>query len=291
MPLDKNTVAVVVVNHRQAGNVLRLRQEYSRTRSSYSFFMIVVDSGSSGDDPEILRRELSSRSDTELILSPQNLGYSRGNNIGLRRAYELGIRYCFIVNPDISVGEDSNLDALVNFLQRDKRYMAAYPQVINAHSGRRETVYYNPENIFWLVIYPNLFFLFYPMTKLIRLARRRHLEKHGVDRVFSAMGCFLCLDVFAAARFGFYDEDFFLYAEEQVLGERIRRRRKYSALVYASSVRHLHDSREASEETKGRDSYIKFLRKYKRYPSWLEKLVVASKLDRRTFKRLVFSGR
>jgi len=74
----------------------------------------VVDNGSTAGDPEVLKAEFP---EAKLIRSPSNVGYSRANNMALRRASG---RYCILVNNDILV-PDHALRALVEFMDSHPR--------------------------------------------------------------------------------------------------------------------------------------------------------------------------
>ena len=76
---------------------------------------IVVDSASSDGTAGMVSAEFP---DVQLIASAENLGYTRGNNLGLRRS--LG-RYAFVLNPDTEVAPA----ALASMLD----YMEAHPRV------------------------------------------------------------------------------------------------------------------------------------------------------------------
>src|SRR5260370_23738906 len=63
--------------------------------------IIVVDNGSSAEARERLRRDLPKT--VTFIQSDQNLGFAGGNNLGIRKAMELGARYVLLINNDAAV--------------------------------------------------------------------------------------------------------------------------------------------------------------------------------------------
>ena len=60
--------------------------------------ILVVDNDSSDDS-----RQLVLNFPVELLVSPVNLGWSGGNNLGIRRAMEVGASYVVLANNDIKV--------------------------------------------------------------------------------------------------------------------------------------------------------------------------------------------
>jgi GT2 family glycosyltransferase len=65
---------------------------------------IVVDNGSSDGTEEAVRRGFPS---VQLIRSKQNLGFAEGNNLGLRRALQLGADYVLVLNNDTLLDPDA----------------------------------------------------------------------------------------------------------------------------------------------------------------------------------------
>ena len=76
--------------------------------------MFVIDNGSSEDISLIAMRH----PEVLLIRNQDNLGFSGANNIGIRKAAELGIEYCWILNNDTEVAPDC-LARLVQALDSD----------------------------------------------------------------------------------------------------------------------------------------------------------------------------
>jgi hypothetical protein len=77
--------------------------------------VIVVDSASADGSPDMVRQRFP---DARLIASPVNLGFSKGNNLGV--AHSSG-RYILLLNPDTEVLDDA-LEVMV-------AYMDSYPEV------------------------------------------------------------------------------------------------------------------------------------------------------------------
>lgn len=63
--------------------------------------VVVVDNASTDGTAELLRRDFPQ---VEHLALPENLGYGRANNEGLRRALALGAEFVALVNNDVTVG-------------------------------------------------------------------------------------------------------------------------------------------------------------------------------------------
>jgi GT2 family glycosyltransferase len=97
-------VTAVVLNHRHADDTLRCVGALAQ--SDHPRLSIVVVDNDSG--PDVVDRLVDGlEATTSLILSPENVGYAAGNNLGIRRALRLGADLVWLVNPDVVVTPDT----------------------------------------------------------------------------------------------------------------------------------------------------------------------------------------
>ncbi len=117
-------LSVIIVNW----NVRDLLRECLRSIQAgggdLSLEIIVVDSASSDDSVAMVRSEFPS---VRLIPCTENVGFPRGNNIGLREARG---DYLLLLNPD-TVVVDNALAVLVSYLQANPDVGAVGPQLLN----------------------------------------------------------------------------------------------------------------------------------------------------------------
>ncbi|MEI7817058.1 MAG: glycosyltransferase family 2 protein [Desulfuromonadales bacterium] len=85
---------------------------------TYSNFKIIIIDNDSTDGSEVILRERFP--DIELIQAGSNLGFSGGNNIGIRYALERGAEYIWLLNNDTVVARES-LSELVKVVVSDDR--------------------------------------------------------------------------------------------------------------------------------------------------------------------------
>ncbi|MBM3278510.1 MAG: glycosyltransferase family 2 protein [Candidatus Handelsmanbacteria bacterium] len=85
----------------------------------------VVDNASADGSPQMVREDFPQ---VKLLVSPQNLGFSRGNNLALERAEG---EYLLLLNSDTRV-EPGALGGLVDFMATHPRIGAAGPMLLNA---------------------------------------------------------------------------------------------------------------------------------------------------------------
>jgi len=178
------------------------------------------------------------RSSMVLIQSRSNRGYAAGNNIGIRMALAVGSDYALILNGDTIVRKGC-LQALVEYMESHPSCGLAGPKVvfpngeINHTCARRRPRW--PEYFFRLGLGRRLL----PGNRWIR----SHIYAGEYD--FSAPRC---VDVISGAcmlirketldAVGLLDENTFLYLEEFILHEKLRKTSYETAIVPAGEIIH-----------------------------------------------------
>lgn len=132
--MEQPQVAVIVLNCN--GRVDTLECLYSLTGLTYpNYEVIVVDNGSTDGSPEAIRDAFPV---IRLLVNVDNLGYARGNNVGIRCALSQGADYVFLLNNDTVVAP-ALLDELVAAAQADPQIGLVGPKIY----------YYDQRNRLW----------------------------------------------------------------------------------------------------------------------------------------------
>lgn len=91
-------VAVVILNFKTKNDTLKCIK--SVKQSDFKDFEIIVVDNHSGDD---LEEEIKKIKDINFVQSEDNLGYTGGNNLGIKKALEQQAEYVFILNADTEI--------------------------------------------------------------------------------------------------------------------------------------------------------------------------------------------
>lgn len=182
--------------------------------------VLVVDNGSSDDSAQALREACP---DYEVLETGENLGFTGGNNAGIRRALEMGADYVFLLNNDTVVEPDA-LTRLVEAAQALPEYGILTP-VIN---------YYDRPDEAWFAG--------------SRMDLKRGVAVHDNSHVPArtdpprdvpwTTGCAMLIPAPVIQDVGGFDERYFLNWEDVDLSLRIRATGKTIALVPAARILH-----------------------------------------------------
>ena len=95
-------VAVVILNYKVKDRLLSCL--HSVQDSNYKDLEIFVVDNNSGDE---LEQEIKESSVLHFYQSGANLGYTGGNNIGIKAALAAGAAYILVLNPDTLINPDT----------------------------------------------------------------------------------------------------------------------------------------------------------------------------------------
>lgn len=198
-------LSIVIVSWNVAPLLRDCLASIARGRGTLDIEVIVVDSNSSDNSPELVAAEFS---EVTLVRCDENVGFPRGNNIGIAKAHG---RYILLLNPDTLIQGEA-LATMVSYLEAHPDVGVVGPQLHNmdgsVQSSRRR--------------FPNLTIGFFESTWLQPLAPRPLLDRYyGLDLpddqtndVDWVMGAALMTRQEIVAQVGGLDEAYFMYSEE-----------------------------------------------------------------------------
>jgi N-acetylglucosaminyl-diphospho-decaprenol L-rhamnosyltransferase len=232
--LDQVTVVVVTFN--SAHCVAALAQALATIRN-----VIVVDNGSLDGTTDAVKRSIPQ---AQLIPNSRNLGFGAANNLALRR---VETRFALLLNPDCETNANE-IQRLLVAVKEDPGFAIAVPQLVSP-SGQLEVNYRWPSTD-W---------------------RSSGPPADGPCCVGFVCGAAMLFNMEVMSQVGFFDEEFFLYYEDDDLCKRVFDQKRQMLVI--PSVRMTHRSRGSvggkhrwrSEYLRGfhhAQSKIRFAKKY-----------------------------
>ena len=170
---------------------------HSLQRSSYTnFTTIVVDNGSTDGSVLAIRKAFP---DLVVIINPDNLGFTGGNNIGIRHALENGADYVWLLNNDTIVEPDT-LAKLVAKAESSPSTALLSP-VIHWHD--------DPDSIQFYLSYVD-----WGTYNIINFSQEEQERYAGRSMDYSLWGTALFIKRQVLEKLGGLDDRFFAYAED-----------------------------------------------------------------------------
>lgn len=211
--------AVVVLNYNDHENTIK----YVKNISKYDIIdkIIIVDNHSTILNEVKILKELESEK-VEVISSNKNGGYSYGNNIGLKYLEKIGnYEYVAISNPDVFVDENT-IKKSIDFLKEHKKVAIVSPRM-HFISGPARRAAWKKRTILTDIANSTRLtqLLFYYFFKRGEYSKKDY--KNEALKVDCVAGSFFIAKYDALRKINLLDEKTFLFYEEDILGERIRK--------------------------------------------------------------------
>ena len=197
------------------------------------------------------------------VHAPSNLGFARGNNLGVKHANELyDPEYYLFSNTDIELPEKLELSRLQKVLEEHPEMAVAGPRVTGP-DGVTQSPSPRPEivgrhiisNLLWPV---NLF------IPAIHKLNRYAVDDPVTGPAYYVVGAFMLVRRSSFEAVGGFDEHTFLYMEEGILAERLRRLGLGEYYVDEVAIRHEEGGSTGSTRTRDRKALDNLLKKRKR---------------------------
>jgi len=187
-----------------------------------NYEIMVVDNGSTDGSREMIGRDFPY---VKLIKNNENLGFAKGNNIGIEEAMKRGTDYILLLNNDVVV-DPRFLIELIAVAGSDEKIGMANPKIY----------YYDKPDVIWSA-----------GTKFNRIFKS--FDERGKGEIdkgqFSKMkdvngltGCAMLIRKEVIRKTGFFNEDYFRVAEDSEYSIRVKRAGYRVAFVPASVIWH-----------------------------------------------------
>ena len=189
--------------------------------------IVVVDNQSPDDSYESLRKTYRDDERIIIIQAPSNGGFARGNNIGIRKCVELGIEHIIVTNSDVVFLDDA-AQVLVKCLTEHNAVMAG-PQILDENRAKD-----------WMPIIKRKGYLQYLGWRRSQSALL-DTNYDGADcEVQLVSGCCFAINASRFIEMGAFDENTFLYHEEEILSVQAERCNYPILFCPSAVVQHFH---------------------------------------------------
>lgn len=246
-------ISIVIVTY-NAENYIEecINSILAQTYSSYN--IIIVDNNSSDNTRRIIKKMMEHVDRIHLLQNNSNLGFSRACNFGIKHAFDVfRSKFILLLNQD-TVIQENLLSELT--LWHNKTGDGAYcPKILIKKN----------HTIWWI---GTKFLNTKDLFKHINLSVSYHAGKEMEDtflikqpvEIEAITGCVLFLPKKIIDEVGYFDEQFFMYAED--LDYSIRLRKKgYKMYIIPNTVVY-HDVPLTDEALKYKNNVIKTLKRY-----------------------------
>ncbi len=221
------STAIIILNYNDSDTTLRMIKQIKKYK--VLDYIVIVDNCSTDNSYEILKKE--EKENIDVIKTEKNNGYASGNNYGIKYAIEKrNADYLIISNPDIIVDEKT-IEKLIKEL-RFKNISLIAPAI--KELGKISRGWKLPKLKNDLLSNINYFHKY--ADKDLQYNESKYKDK--LTEVEVVKGCFFIIKSDVIKEIDYFDENTFLYYEENILGKKLKDKNYKSYILNNTEVKH-----------------------------------------------------
>ena len=227
---EKNRLGIVIINYNGAADTKFCLNSLGQANlQNLEVFIEIIDNGSTLTNYHLLQesiKELTSKSKKNLKIhverSEDNLGFTGGNNLGIRNLLSKNVEYILFLNNDTFI-EKNMLKVLVNVLKQSQTIGIVSPKIYFAPGYEYHEARYHEKDlgkVIWyaggLIDWRNVYFSHRGVDEV----DRGQYDLAGTTDFIT--GCAMMIKTEVLAKTGIFDERYFLYLEDADLSMRVK---------------------------------------------------------------------
>jgi len=204
---DSKKVAIIIVNFNGNDDTFLCLESLRKIRYQ-DFQIILIDNAS--DNQSGFEKEINARfPEVKLFLEKENLGFSGGNNVGIKYALENNFDYILLLNNDTEVSKNF-LDVLVDYGERNKNTGIISPKIF----------FHDAPNTIW---YGGGKFSWFGGGQHMDYMKEDGRKEEEPKKIEYATGCAMLIKKEVFENIGLFEDAFFLYYEDTDFSLRARK--------------------------------------------------------------------
>lgn len=248
-------VLFIILNYKTYEETVKLVNELNNDGLGDKYILI-VDNASPNESYEVLCNFVAHLDKVEVILSPENGGFAKGNNFGLRYAKKLKPKYVCIINNDVHF-PISVVDRLCIWYERLPNVAMIAPVQILPNGEKAQFGNMDIPNI-WIDMASYIPYLSNIIYKNKMDIYSENTEIEGVHRIGLLPGAFSFVSYNLIEDLGFFDELTFLFCEERFFAQKAKKRGLYNYIILNEHYLHQHSMTISSEASKKKQREMMF---------------------------------
>ncbi|MCD7789580.1 MAG: glycosyltransferase family 2 protein [Bacteroides thetaiotaomicron] len=243
MDIDISRIALIVLNF--CSPDLTIKNTELALSNNKGVIAVIVDNNSPDDSYELISRHFEFSSNVYVIRNPENNGYSAGNNFGIKFILEKhsNIEYIIIMNPDVRCEEKHLFVKMGQELAEDESLAVIAPLMIQDEHLVVSKLGWKCDEISDVILKR----LWIANSKLKAKNMYRLFElntKHDILYCEVVQGSLFMIKRNVFEEVGLFDENTFMYYEENILGFKLKKLGYTEGTMLSSIYYHDHSLKE-----------------------------------------------
>lgn len=221
--MKKSKVAIIIVNWNQPELTVNTIKSFQNINQSvFDYHLYLVDNHSSDNSLTIFSKKYSANSKISILTTQQNLGFTGGNNYGLKQALSKNYDYYLCLNNDVQVDPDF-LSNMISYQQSNPSVGLVAPKMYFAPGYEYHKSRYSKKdlgNVIWFaggkIDWNNIYCTHIGIDEV---------DVGQYDNIIHPdylTGCCLLITKKLINKIGTFDHNYYLYLEDADLSYRAK---------------------------------------------------------------------
>lgn len=208
--MKKIDVSIIIVTFNSQNTIVDCIDSILNTVRKNTFEIIVSDNSKNDETEKIIKEKYSKNDKITFIHNEENLGFSKGNNVGIKKATG---RFVLFLNPDTKVYTDT-IDGMIDFMEKNPD-CGASTCFMELPNGELDDSSHRGFPTPWnsLSYFSSLSKLF-PKTKLFGGYNMTFEDTSKTHEIDALAGSFMLVPSAIGEKLKWWDEDYFFYGED-----------------------------------------------------------------------------
>jgi GT2 family glycosyltransferase len=209
-------LSIIIINYNVKEFLQNLLNSLQKAVSNINHEIIIVDNASDDGSVEFIHEKFPQ---IDLIANQTNVGFSKANNIALKKAKG---KFILLINPDAIVSEDT-LSKMIDFFKEHPDAGLVGCKILNPDGSLQlacRRSFPGPWTSFCKVTGLSTLF---PKNRLFAKYNLTYLDENSTHEVDAISGSFMMMKREVYEKVGGFDEQFFMYGEDLDFCYRIKK--------------------------------------------------------------------
>lgn len=208
-------LGIVVINFNKYEKTIDcINSIFETAKTEYKIYLL--DNASANNSFDVLEELYKNDERVVLIKSDVNLGYARGNNLGIDYALKDGCDYVIISNNDL-IYQENAIDILYNKIVEEGYFIIA-PFIKNIDGSIQISVKKQKPSFKEYMLFSTYLYNLVKNEKRIEFYKKTQPKEFS--RVYWVAGACFIVDLKQFAEIDYFDPNTFLYFEEYIISEK-----------------------------------------------------------------------
>ncbi|MCB9812822.1 MAG: glycosyltransferase family 2 protein [Pseudomonadales bacterium] len=210
---------IIIVNYNSQfwlKKTLSTLQEFYLNKTKKKIDVTVVDNNSTDDSMKMVLREFKWVNPIKL---QENFGFAIANNTALKTSTA---KYIMLLNSDVEFTSNSNLDILLDFLDKKTKVGVITPRIEFTNKDLDPACHRGEPTIWASFTYMFGIEKIFPKTKLFAQYHQTYKNLDSIHTIDACSGAAMIIRGKLLSKIGLLDERFFMYAEDLDWCKRVR---------------------------------------------------------------------